>query len=73
MLFMGEVSSALVIILALNLWLTLGGLVVYFLDAEHVHDNDIIALLVMYFMFPIVIILSLIEGKDGGKSNSIDP
>ena len=69
MIFMDEVMSVLVFILALNMWLTLGGLVIYFLDAEHVHDNDIIALLVMYFMFPIVIILSLIEGKNktGGQ------
>lgn len=71
MIFMDAVTNVLIFIVAFNIWLTLGGLIIYFIDAEHVHDNNVIALLGMYFMFPIVIVLSLIEDKrDASKSNT---
>lgn len=61
---------AFTFIVTLNVWLFLGGLITFFLDDNHIYEHETHELLLMWFMFPIVIVLSLIEDNDAGQSNS---
>lgn len=70
MIFMDQVIDILTLIVALNIWVTLGGLITYFIEPEHVSEYSPFELMIMYFMFPIIIALSLIESRDASKPDT---
>lgn len=69
-IFMENILALLTLLVALNIWVLVGGLILYFLDPDHVYVDGTGDLLIKYIMFPIVVILSLMEGGNAGKPNT---
>ena len=69
--YVETIQVVLLYLAAFNIWILCGGLVLYFIDPEHVYENTSFELLIMYFMFPVIIVLSLLSTHDN-KSDTTE-
>lgn len=70
MIYFDLILQTLTVLLGINIWLLAGGLIVFFLDDNHIYEHETHELLLMWFMFPIIIVLSLLENKDASKPDT---